>query len=401
MLSGVLFSGIQANLDAFSEDICLNLTDPNPMELRNCWDKECLDDGGIHFDGKDCSTAGSVRYLKATLLGKQYEDWNRSVVHFDLVWILARLNGLNPQDSLTLAAYSQAPDKGRYVHYSSDGKKTLLYKIDDLGGVYPRGRLSTAGAWFHFVPRTGGTRSSDRIDFMRYDFSNDPPFDDSEGPIIHLRDWAMGKRQSVCRFGITDKTGNCPSEGKLMVWYPAIWFFKFPYFYSLGHQPIVIRSEPSQSEKWTAENAGTLKALGVYLHALTDRLSHTLSTEGSFIRPGGWFSRFQLTYLWDGFEPRSHGREHYPEIGHGNPPQRTSLAISYTHDEIVRFLKLHPDLVKEKKRYDFNKLKIELMNALGTGSARARVGALCMIARAYGLGWHDANNSCSYGIFYD
>lgn len=422
---------------AFSEDICYEYvntskttySDPiNPVPF-NCWDMECKDN--INHSNTQCATTGVETYINAALLDKYHA---RNTLHFDVVWLIARMLGMTSQDAYTLAAYSQATDIGQYGHYYANGNPMPNTITDDIIGVQ-RSNFSSLGFWFHYIPWYRSTGMTETSSTLTYTSGGTPsPFASQEVPLNHLRAWAFGKRDSVCEFGITKNmnsdTAQCINDGggtaAINYSIPVIADYRPPTsLWTLSWQRINPNSttygctDPSTGKaipcynggyttNYANTNKGALKALGVYLHAMDDRLSHFLCVDSAYIEQSG--SNYSLQYPAECGQV-THAVMHYAETGHSPVPERSINAIKYSYYEIKEWIAwkktqtggFATETVTNASNYpavsdaNMNSISDMIGKALTRGISRDRIKALCKIAtRGYNLGWHDGNTECKY-----
>lgn len=414
---------------AFFEDICYEYTDASKTALNpvpfNCWDVQCKDN--INHSNTQCVTTGLEDYLVATLSDKYHA---RNTLHFDVVWLLARMLGMKSGDASTLAYYSEATDPGGFTHYDYLGNPIASSTTDSILGVQ-RTNLLTSGYWFHYIPwyKLPGTGTTEHLTYTPGAVPS--PFSSYEVPLNHLRAWAFGKRDSVCEFGLTkdinSDTAACINDGggivQISVTMPfmAFTYVPLPQTQTLSWQ----RINPSVAPPYNCDNngtptpcyyeynqsyassiSGTLKALGIYLHAMDDRLSHFACVDPSPITPNG--SNYVLQY-GDTCGQATHALLHYEETGHSPVPERSVEAITYSYYEIqawIAWKKTQPggyatDTVVNAQNYpavsDVNSIAAIIGNAIARGISRDRVKAMCKLAvKGYNLGWHDGNSECKY-----
>jgi hypothetical protein len=172
-----------------------------------------------------------------------------------------------------------------------------------------------------------------------------------------------------------------------------------PVTYSLGMQTLSNEYLSDTGQEWGVVAAGGLKAFGVYLHLLGDRLSHYKCSEASTVQknPGIGPRDFILPYETEECGQVNHAWRHYLETGHGYPPARTLGAIEYYYKETQSYLSKYPKYRTEKpSTIGWSQAQTPLASAIAKGSASERLSALCNLSRSWGLGWHDGNDSCKY-----
>lgn len=433
----LLFSYIMfpASAYSFSEDICYEFVDEskttiNPLPF-NCWDITCKDSAPNYNPKRPCATTGLETYINAAFQDKYH---GRNLLHFDVVWLLARMLGMPKADADKLAAYSEATDLGTYTHYDYLGNPISGSTTDDIYGVQ-RTNAATLGFWFHFPPwyrLSGMTQTTSSLTYTTPDGVSSP-WPAQEAPLTHLRAWAFGKRDSVCEFGITSDvsidTAACINNGggakTLDFTFPIVNPYRPGDIATLDWQRIQQKAEGDTScvttdnttvhdtcyiSGYDAARMGTLEALGIYLHVMDDRLSHYACNDASSIDtlPSG---NFRLRYA-DSCGSATHAVLHYNETGHSPVPERSLNAIRYTFYEISNWItwkKNQPggyvtEVITNASNYpavstaNADSIVDMIGKALPRGIADYRIKALCKIAvKGYNLGvWHDNSSDCKY-----
>ncbi|TAJ52121.1 MAG: hypothetical protein EPN60_17360 [Nevskiaceae bacterium] len=230
-------------------------------------------------------------------------DGVRSSVHFDSVYYLAQAAGLGARDAYFIAAHDEAADIGRYLHRDQQG--VLLADPAACGGEAPapecalnslelgginRNNFSGGGIFYHFMAPFEGVASVD---------SFVPPVEDplAEPQLSHVRRWLYRPEAPLCVAGLTqpDAQGGyslgeacyqSPSRRKTEVLgrIPVITELGFltavDWLTPLGEQtvlndPITGSAVPASAlEAYLPPEQLPLLRLGIYLHALQDRISH-------------------------------------------------------------------------------------------------------------------------------
>lgn len=226
----------------------------------------------------------------------------RSSVHFDATYYLAQLAGFSPRDAHLIAAYDQAVDTGQYVHRGQDGQ--MLADPATCGSTTPdpactlntlvvggldRNNFVSGGVFFHFMAPLAGVKDVNGLA---------PDIDDaaSETFLHSLRRWAYGLGP-LCVGGFTNPSASgdlasgssCFNDTKrslpqLMGRMPAaseLGYLGYADWLSpLGEQTVVTDpvsgkdTEASELGKYFAPEELPLVRLGIYMHALQDRISH-------------------------------------------------------------------------------------------------------------------------------
>lgn len=426
---------LPAESDAFFEDLCYEYTDTSKTALKpqpfNCWDVQCKDN--VKHSNTQCVTTGLEGYLTASISDKYHA---RNSLHFDVVWLLARLNGMTIQDASMLAAYSEATDPGGFTHYDYLGypipstNMTYPAPTDNIIGVHRTNDL-TYGYWFHYIPwykLPGMTATTSHLTYTPGAIPS--PFPAQEVPVNHLRAWAFGKRDSLCEFGLTkdiySDTAACINDGvsaqkgitvhlpfmanlEITATNPAISWQHINPSVSPPYNCVTGSNEPAPcyndyNAAYAGSIKGTVKALGIYLHAMDDRLSHFACVDPSFIalqNDGNYVLQYHNTTCEQG----THAILHYAETGHVPIPQRSLDAIRFSYYEIAEWMNYtgydSKQAVVNSSNYpgvnEVDKIVEMIGTAITRGISRDRIKALCKTAvQGYNLGWHDGNSDCKY-----
>lgn len=282
------FATIAPAVCAFSEDLCW--TGDGDVVACTPLPVACEPVGSA---SGACMTAAMAVYAQA---GSHVHL--RSIVHGDATALLAQAVGFSADDAYWIAAYDQAVDLGRYepvnlMGQPHGGGSLATMRIDGL----KRTNLPSGGVFYHFIsPRdTGATTAVDGLH---------PDLDDAgtEGFLVHLRSWALqgsGTVRPLCANGLTAFTGSDYALGDAC-------------FARIGGAPADIDAEISAlattAISFAVETGSQLIAsadggmtavyaesfdqalggdpgqvanarLGIYLHALADRISHHVCTD--------------------------------------------------------------------------------------------------------------------------
>lgn len=450
LLLGLLLAAV-APARAFSEDLCYRYADAaastiNPAPF-NCWDMQCKDGGGAPVSTKGlCAVDGVLTYAEASVLQSLHV---RNSLHFDVLYLLGRLHGLGKDDARTLALYGEAPDLGQVVHFDHSGQ-AVVARSDDISGLR-RTNVSTPGLWWHFLPwlqpdcgaDPAGCQTESTLGYQP-GTGLASPFPAAEVPLAHIRAWAFGAQTQLCQFGLTTSgaaVGDCPqaAAGRTLYWdvplfsVPTTSDVRLKSTQTLQWQPVGKVASGSAGAAcieeistggaattvcydpgYAAAHARTLQALGAYLHALGDRLSHYHCSDGAFISRS-WQgvgepqnpAAGQFLYYPDICGTVAHAMFHYPETGQPSLPERSEKMIEYSHHEIRQWVELFAAAGRARvtprgpypdpARAGAAEIVRLIADAVAQGAAAERVAALCRIARVgYGLDWHDDNPSCVY-----
>lgn len=327
------------------------------------------------------SEGNSLCYSNVTFVPLSNSTGARSMIHADSVYLLAKAVGLQDIVAYFIAAYSDTPDRaeegfilmvptsgGGYTQYTDPLHKTIA-----LPGLY---RDYPTGNGIHF-PLVRGTPSA----------TPDPTDTIHEG-VSRLRSWALGTNQYPCLGGLTLPSGRGASLSyfsgtKCYVQSSSptssISFERGAYLvnsianvggYPSGDQPFA-STTPTTSPCKMSEAissgcsyvfAGDLVAaltastgrlcgnvvplaplqMGVYLHSLMDRVSHTPML-GSLTMSG---SAKDLAFSPNDVTPSyGHPYLHFEEVGIPRPlSSRTEKALNLAYDELAKFAALNRGL---------------------------------------------------------
>ncbi len=421
----ILFSQ-SYNAFSFVEDMCyykMKSTDRIIPEPFNCWDVQCRDGRDQQQSGSQCLRSGLVTFASKIAIGMGQA---RSSYHYDTVWLFSSLLGMSPEEAAIIAAYSEATDLASYQHYDYQGKP-LGKKTASLDGIV-RTSLNTFGDYIHFLPWLKTDILIDRVQIPEYKFSKKytSPFPQYEIVLNHLRSWAFGKRKQLCEYGITknlkkedapclstqDKSRSDKKDMKVTT-AVRIGANSKPVYTDLSWQRIRLIENCTgraglrkcYEKNYAVSISGKKEALGIYLHAMADRISHKLClSEASIIEKKSADTHYELIY------PSQCGviediSNHYRETGATPLPERGRMAIQYTLREINAWMRAMKHPIHKVKPVnssypnvdDINKLTNLLADALELDTAKERASRLCEIAvTGYGLKWHDGNPSCKY-----
>lgn len=387
----------------FSEDVCFP---PGGGPPYNCLPLPpvCAPVGTI---SPACLAAALVSFGAGEVTGKHVAA-QRSLVHSDCVNLLAQAVGFSPDDANWISSYGEVPDYGQFEPSDMRGKPYGAYKTAEMNG-FRRDNFTAGGLVFHWVPvYNGGSASpSPTVDGLHP--STTAP--DTEYFIAHLRNWAMagtGTSQPLCRAGLTNKSdrgdyatgsGCFALDGK-----PAPITFSLALVagksktntFDSGTLPIETSSDgttTSASDFDATVGGGAARVadarLGIYLHALADRVSHHACLDRSVM--AGPIPASSSTWSMAATARPVCGQDHHSlfhmwEIGVDFakvPPahRTTEAALNLLYDELLAFAKARgtaragADQAAAKSA-----LVSALLSALQTRAAGARIAAVAKVA---------------------
>ena len=271
----------------FAEDLCPVVTGG----WRNCALHLCAPDS----DASACSAIAMMTTVASQAGAALQGSGARSSVHTDATYYLAQAAGFSARDAYTLASFDEAVDLGRFVLRDETG--ALVVDADlckqpkapalcrqltpQLGGAN-RNNFDEGGVFFHFqAPPV----SAGRLNGLAPDI-NDPA---KEPFLYNLRQWVYGRGplcvgglvQHAPMLGCFDSTNRDPPllVGRI----PFLTESKIDsvdWAATIKEQPLV--TDPDSGRDTPASQLGhyvpadqlPLARLGIYLHAVQDRISH-------------------------------------------------------------------------------------------------------------------------------
>lgn len=447
---------------AYSEDVCRfhvqqgRTTNPDQVYdlLFNCFDLECLDGPDAGDSAAACTVSGLMTYLGATLAPTADGSPRihaSSSLHFDSSYLLGRIAGFDHPTAVDFATYVQGTDVGVFRATARTGGtagattggplRADLQPGNVAANIYGLGRMNeeTSGFWLHYLPwLSDGTRQRNAVTVRAYRrVLADPAssnLDEIEAPLFHLRSWAWaaGGARPLCRLGFANGDGSCVADQRVFLHVNLLGdAVAEEGLIALGPQAVTQNADGSwQTTERSIALSGTPQALGIYLHALGDRLSHNLCLQDSPLQPAsgeidGTPYQWELRFT-DTCGQVTHALHHYLETAHGsNVPPRAGDGLELVIRELAAWALAHqlapatprtgyPAFLRNGKLNEgFVKAMLgsrdgssasagKLTKALVEPCANLRVAALCRLARdGYGLDWYDGNASCSYPSFPD
>ncbi|MGW6692980.1 hypothetical protein ACWF62_04310 [Rhodococcus sp. NPDC054953] len=275
----------------------------------------------------------------------------RSLVHADATYLLARTAGFPERDAYWIAAYDEATDLGTFTPRDVDGRPvpgadTLTTR--DIGGLV-RTHFATGGFLFHFPPTLGPSTPQEGL---RPDVT-DPRH---EVMLAHLRRWAMagpGGDAPLCTGGFTTAsaagdlgTGPAcyadpspvPIDGEYSVVAPVA----VPFTNATGEQVVSGDVRSDRFDSWIGDQAANAR-IGIYLHALADRISHHACVDaGTTVPPTPEQPAFRVELNTPSCDQGPHALRHEYETGEDfdslTPGDRTTeAALAMVYDELLAF----------------------------------------------------------------
>lgn len=289
---------------AFAEDLCPVVTGG----WRTCALRPCNPD-----DQRAACTSISMLTTVASQAGAALQGSGaRSSVHVDATYYLAQAAGFTPRDAYALVAYSEAVDLGRFVLRDERGR--LVSDPDDcpplrdtaacrlltprLGGTN-RNNFEEGGVFFHFMaPPAAVKRNPDGLAPQLADAQVEPF-------LYNLREWVYG-RGPLCVGGLVqhgprpgcfaDTSRSPPQFVGHIPFLSGTRADAVDWVSPITEQPLV--TDPGSDDNRPASELSRfvppaqvpLARLGIYVHAVQDRVSHHRCIDASRLegpRPAG------------------------------------------------------------------------------------------------------------------
>ncbi|MGW6379211.1 hypothetical protein ACWFRB_24405 [Rhodococcus sp. NPDC055112] len=339
----------------FAEDICYSPGGAPPHSCSPLPPPCPLDDP----NGPICGLEAFARYgytLRQPLGG-------RSLVHADSTYIIARTVGFSERDAYWIAAYDEATDLGTFAPRDVNGQlvaDAAALTTKDIGGLV-RTHFATGGFLFHFLPTMPGPLDPGS-NGLRPDV-DDPAH---EVMLTHVRRWAMagpGSGTPLCTAGFTNRSANgdyatgaaCyddPQPAQINGVYSVQSPVAIPFTNTTGEQVISGDVRSSQFDSWIGDDSWNAR-IGIYIHALGDRISHHACTDaGTITPPAPDRPDFRIDLNKPTCDQGPHAVRHEYETGvdfAGLEPedQTTEAALSMVYDELVEFARIRGTLDAE------------------------------------------------------
>jgi hypothetical protein len=384
---------------SFAEDVCYL---PNGGGVADCTPLPAVCKTPFPNDKPACLAAATATFAAQ---GDTFPDGGRSSIHTDATNVMAQAIGFPRESAYWIAAYDQATDLGDFEPKTMNGAPfgdgTL--KTATLDGI-ARTRLETGGVLFHFgAPRAG----ANGIDGLH------PDVDDPQVELFlsHLRSWAAagaGTAPPECAAGLTVVTDagdyangtSCYAtaggpfatvSGSIA----AIGDAAVPFTVRTGPQIIVVSGGLKTSDMFDGVVGSAHAAdarLGVYAHALGDRISHHVCVDASSLAgPSDDGADFVEDLSNRACAQGPHALRHMWETGvdfsHLAPIDRTTeAALVAIYDELVGFARARGVLrAGAESASTRDALVGELVAALETANAGERLLAVRSVACARNL----------------
>lgn len=286
LLASVLFCSADIAA-AFQEDVCPD----GAGGWRDCIVNPCAPGSEATF----CGVSAAVSALSSTFLTPLTGKGARSTIHTDATYLLAQAAGFSARDAYVVAIYDAATDMGQYVHRDQHGglavdpqdciggaPRTDCWLLSQTIGGVVRNNFRDGGLFFHFMASAHVESAGEGLA---------PAVSDAQRePFLHsLKRWAYDGGP-LCVAGLADAArsgcfasaaratsslaGRMPyeSEGGALAsvdWVSTIAEQK------IATDPVSgVNTPASALANYVAAEDLPLARLGIYLHALADRISH-------------------------------------------------------------------------------------------------------------------------------
>ena len=284
---------------AFAEDVC-------PADTGGwvaCSYRPCP----AGDEGQLCESIDLVTTFVSQLLKS---GGSRSTVHFDATYYLAQAAGFTPRDAYIVAAYDAAVDLGQFELRGPQGE--LAVDPSECGGDNPpaecelvtpiimgvnRNNFTSGGVFFHFMAPGSAANAQDNGMAPPTNQSSEEPFLD------HVRRWAYGLGP-LCVDGITNPAADgdiaegascfkstTRTNSEVVGIIPFVselgYLGSLEWISPLGEQsiatdPLTGHNMPaSMLDHYVPSQDVPLAQLGIYLHAVADRISHHICIDNS------------------------------------------------------------------------------------------------------------------------
>lgn len=390
-LLGLLWAG---DAWAFAEDACFE----SGVGYRNCSElPEACEPAGV--DDARCRVAAAAAFV----LEGSSASAARSVVHADATQLLAQFMGFSAEDAYWIAAYDEVADYGAFDVVDASGASLDggAWATATLDG-YVRTNLASGGMLVHFVTpfHLDEAQPISGIDGLAPDVEDGR----TEVLLANLRRWALGEGPG-CTAGLTlpvdgdyargdaclhEGGAPLPIEGDVRAVASADVHFET----ATGLQVVasadleVALTSDALDTLVGADRADDAR-LGLYLHALADRVSHHVCGDASylFLDDAGFYA--DLTH--DDCTQGAHALRHFWEWGVApaslEPRHRTTgAALSLVAEELAAFATRRGVYAAERDTEAARAaLLLALEDAVAEPEAADRLQAVADVACSMGL----------------
>jgi len=352
------------------------------------------------------------------LEGSGQQQGARSMVHADSTYLLAQVAGFSADDAWWITAFDEVCDYGKFQAYDMQGQPLDPATETPTMNGFVRTNTGTGGTFFHYVSTynggSGGASSS--LNGL------DPDVNDESTELFlsHLRLWAQagtGPSRVLCTAGLTtlgdaggygagagcypyDAGADAGADAGNIVWSTAIFAVgkTINATNSSGLQVIqhpdggaAVMSDQFDAIVGFGEDAGASAKimdarLGIYLHALADRISHNVCTDtASMAGPtgAGWTESWTTGKCDQGYHVLFHAWETGVDFSMVPAANQTTVsALSAVHGQLLSFGTARG---VSPVAADADALLADMSTALQTPDATARIEALAAVSCKYGV----------------
>ena len=360
-----------------------------------------------------CRTFMSTQFL---LEGSGQQQGARSMVHADATFLLAQSVGFSTDDAWWIAAFDEVCDYGTFQAYDMKGEPLdAATQTPTLEG-FLRSNTATGGTFFHYVSTyaDGSGSPAPGLDGLVPDVTDES----TEFFLAHLRRWAKagsGPSRVLCTGGLTTESdagshgtgtdcyplggGQGATDAGNIVWSTAIFAAgkTITTTNASGLQVIhrpdggAVVLSPDFDSIVGATDGGSARImdarLGIYVHALADRISHNACTDtATMAGPSGdgWTESWTTGACDQGYHVLFHAWEtgvDFSKVPAAN--QTTVSALRAVHSELLSFANTRG--VAGSSTADAGALLSDIATALETADAPGRIGAVAAVSCQYGL----------------
>jgi hypothetical protein len=409
---------------AFGVDVCYNAPDSGLAPIRNCIGVEevCRTSNLSPPLELGCRVAATADSLSG-LSGGNSIIGGRSLLHSDSTYLMAQLIGFTPWQAYQVMIYNEATDQSDYFPFGQDGRQMLsdeeiagcrsnwgyamprycwvitpevngLYKFNDEDGgmlLHLHARLSPDGS----QPPAIGFPAD-------YFSSANAPYE----PLINnLRDWAFDRRPDACVAGIVARTSKsdratprCEVRDRVIK-SPQSFFaagvsqLQIPFSSQLGRLVVnrdergTVHASDRSFQDYIAPHQLGFAKLGVFLHALGDRISHHMCTDRSWFQreaSGDYNSRYDQVACAQGSHFLWHAWEQGTEQERGNLEVRYQTlrpALESVYDQLLASARLRG--LPVNGGIDKQVIIDRLVAVLGIFDPQQRLDAMVMLMEEY------------------
>jgi hypothetical protein len=411
---------------AFGVDVCYNSPDAGIDLIRNCIgvEERCRTSDLEPALQVACRVAATADSLSGLTGGNEIIG-ARSLLHSDSTYLMAQLIGFTPWQAYQVMIYNEATDQSDYFPFDQDGRQMLddeqiaacrrnwgtamprhcLAITPVLNGIY-KFNDEAGGMLLHLHARFSPNGAAPpAIEFPAdYLSSENAPYE----PLINnLRDWAFDRRADACVAGIVVRnrasdraTARCEVRDRVIkspqsFFAPGVSQLQIPFASQLGtlvankdERGTVLASDRSL-QNYIAPHQVSLAKLGIYLHALADRVSHHICTDRSWFwreASGDYNSSYDKVACAQGSHFLWHAWEQGTDQEHGNLEERHQTlrwALENFFDQLLEIAQLHG--VRVTAGLNRQHIIDRLVVVLGVFDPQERLDAMVTLMESYSV----------------